>query len=92
MRNIISLAIVVTSIFASPTMANFKVTERQTTFGECRAMLQALAGALSGKLAEYSRNTSSILESSFESIDGGTKYTITCLADEQKMVIRKEPT
>lgn len=91
MRKTLSLAMVVIGVFASPTIAEVKITERQASFGECRALLQVLAGAISGKIAEYSRDTSAILESSFESADGTMKYTITCLADEQKMVIREEP-
>jgi len=91
MKKSTSLAILVASILASPAIADVKITERQASFGECRAMLQAFAGALSGKLAEYSMDTSTILESSFESTDGSTKFTITCFAEEQKMVIRDEP-
>lgn len=91
MKKTTSIAITVVSILASPAISDVKITERQASFAECRAMLQVFAGALSGKLVEYSKDTSTILESSFENTDGSTKYTITCLADEQKMVFREEP-
>ncbi|MFV1440527.1 MULTISPECIES: hypothetical protein [unclassified Phaeobacter] len=90
MKPTFSIFFAVASCLALPTFADTKVTERQASFGECRAYLQALAGALAGKLAKYSEETSTVLESSFESKDGTIKYTITCLANEQKMVIREE--
>jgi len=68
-------------------MAGAKTTEKSVSFSECRALLQAYAGALSGKIAKYSTNTPKKLESSFRSSDGTMKYKITCLAEQKKMII-----
>lgn len=63
--------------------------ESTRDFAECRAMLQAYAGAFSGKLATYKVETAEKLESTFRGTDG-TVFTITCLAKERKMIILKE--
>ena len=78
-------------MLATYTVAEVKVTQQQSSFSECRAYMQVLAGGLSGKLAQYSKNTNKVLEGSFVTSDGTTKFTITCLADQQKMIIREEP-
>ncbi|MCY6382528.1 hypothetical protein [Hoeflea prorocentri] len=77
-------------LFPAPLSAETGVLEKQARFDECRAILQTLAGAVSGKLAEYSTNTDEVLESTFISEDGTTRFTVTCLAKEEKVIIRHE--
>lgn len=74
------------SVNVSATMAEPTRTERTLEFGECRAMLQAYAGAVSGQLATYQINTPDKLESTFKGKDG-TVFTIICIASERLMVV-----
>lgn len=45
---------------------------------------------VSGEMAEYSTNTDEVLESTFSSKDGATRFTVTCLASEGKMIVKEE--
>lgn len=77
-------------LFSSISSAQQVIDERQAGFAECRAILQAFAGAVSNERAEYSINTDEVLESSFNSKDGTKRYTVTCLANEEKMIVKEE--
>lgn len=75
--------------FGEPVAAKTSRTKSTHDFAECRALLQAYAGALSRKLATYQVNTPERLESTFRSEDGAI-FTITCVASERLMIITEE--
>jgi hypothetical protein len=78
--------LLLTMAFGQPLAAETTQTESTRDFGECRALLQAYAGAVSGKLAIYQIDTPERLESTFQGRDG-TLFTITCIASERRMIV-----
>ncbi|SNT27793.1 hypothetical protein SAMN05421757_109109 [Tropicimonas sediminicola] len=59
------------------------------SFGDCRSYTQALAGALTGRLGQYTVDTAERLESTITNRDGRLKIEVICLAEENKAIIRE---
>lgn len=71
--------------------AETKTFEQDANFAACRANLQALYMAHTGKLTRFTVNTAERLESTFVSKDGSTDITVTCIAADEKMITQETP-